>query len=129
MLEKIKEQILKIATGDFFQEHIQESISSIQELTPILVKNGYELEALNLELGFPTGITIELKRNAEQLGDLEALEKESEGQKIKSLIIKSIRKINSGKEKFKKSGLEISEIHIGIKVPPVLNVKLRPIKP
>ncbi|MCB1178116.1 MAG: hypothetical protein KDK36_11095, partial [Leptospiraceae bacterium] len=70
MLEKAKEKLEKLRSGELFQEHIGESIQSVSELAPILKKNGYELKDIELELGLPTGITICLVRNNEVLGSL-----------------------------------------------------------
>lgn len=127
MFEKIKEQAGKIASGEFFQEHVDEAMQSIQELVPILKKNGYNLEYMELEMGFPTGISLCLVRNDVDLGDLAALAKEYEGKKVKSWIISSLMKVNSAQEKFKKSKMEISEVEIGLKLPPSLILRLKPI--
>jgi hypothetical protein len=128
MFEKMKEQLGKLTSGEFVQEHVQEAMESIESLVPILKKNGYTLEYTELEMGFPTGISLCFVRNENPLGDLSQLAKEYEGKKVKSWIISSLMKVQSSQEKLKKSKMEIWEIEIGLKIPPSLIVRLKPIQ-
>lgn len=128
MFDKAKEKISKIASGEFIQDHVSESIQSISEIIPLLKKNGYSLEGIELELGIPTGITVGLKRNGEAVEQLKEIEALVEGQKVKSWIVGSLIKINSMQDMFHKVNVEIDEVKIGLKLPPSINVKLKPKK-
>ena len=128
MFEKAKEKLGKFTSGEFVQEHVSEAIQSISELAPLLKKNGYTIQDIELELGLPTGIAVTFRRNENVTEELSKLLEECEGEKIKSWIIKSILKVNQMQEMFKKGKLEIFELKIGIKIPPSVSVKLKPIE-
>ncbi len=113
--------------GESIREKTVEVLKALNELIPILKKNGYILDEVKIEFGISPKIKIVLDRSGEATEILESVMQQVEGDKIKVAILKSLLTINKMQDTFKKSNFTISGMDFGLSIPPAVTARIKPI--
>jgi hypothetical protein len=106
---------------------VAEVLKSLNELIPILKKNGYMLDVVVTEIGIPPKIRVVLGRSREATKNLESVMQQVGGDGIKAIIIKSLIIINKMQDTLEKSNFTICGVDIGVSFPPTITARIRPI--
>ena len=134
-IDRIVDGTIQEKAAEALKEKVSEVLESLNELIPILMKNGYVLDGVETEIGIPPRIRVVLERSREatkslksitQQKNLESITQQVEGNGIKEIIIKSLLTINKMQDTLEKSNFTISGADIGISFPPTVTTRIRP---
>lgn len=135
-IDRIVDGTIQEKAAEALKERVAEVLESLNELIPILMKNGYVLDGVETEIGIPPKIRVVLERSREatkslksatQQKNLESVTQQVGGNGIKEIIIKSLLIINKMQDTLEKSNFTISGADIGISFPPTVTTRIKPI--
>lgn len=121
-----QENIASLSIDEQVKQKTTEVLKAINELVPVLRKNGYAIRSVKVEIGIPPKIMLSLDRINASTELLEDILKEVDGDKIKTGIVKSLITINKMQDTFRKSRFEIGGLDIKLTFPPSVGIKLVP---
>lgn len=126
-IERIMDGTTAETAAEVLKGKVAEVLKSLNELIPILEKNGYTLYGVETEIGIPPRIRVVFDRCGEATKNLESIMQQVGGSGIKAIILKSLLTINKMQDTLEKSNFTICGADVGISFPPTVTARIKPV--
>ena len=114
---------------DTMEEKLGNTLADLNEIKPILQKNGLKVADVVVEISIPPSVNIILDCDGINVEGLEAAVQEfGELTKIQATVINTIKKVVGFKNILSQRGHKIAKIEIGVSIPPSIVVHLPPLE-
>ena len=122
VLDKLKK--VKETLTDFGIEKTHEVMSEINLLLTLLNDTGYEVSQLEIELGVPPKVTIDLKADSAVSEDkLNAILRENQDKEVLAAIVASLVQANRLRGAVKVETLELKDVRIVLTASPHITMQ------